>query len=217
MAITNGYCTRAEIFARLNISGAGTADQQAQIDNAVNTASRNLDSFCQRRFWLDSSVVARTFEPQELGCLSFAAKPFTDIGASSGVIVKTDNDGDGVFETTWAASDWELLPYNAAVEGPEAKPWTAIRAIGTQSFPVFITMALTRRDRVQVTAKWGWPAVPETIAEASRILATRIVKRKDAPEGVAGFSETGSVVRFTGEDRDVAMLVKDYAKVSGFA
>ena len=41
-----------------------------------------------------------------------------------------------------------------------------------------------RRGRLQVTAKWGWAAVPSVVTEACRILSTDLWKRKHAPFGI---------------------------------
>ena len=50
-------------------------------------------------------------------------------------------------------------------------------------------MGLSRRRTVEITARWGWAAVPQGIAEAARILSVDLWKRKDTPFGIA----TGTV------------------------
>ncbi|SCL43276.1 hypothetical protein GA0074692_6801 [Micromonospora pallida] len=37
--------------------------------------------------------------------------------------------------------------------------------------------------RVRVTARWGWPAVPDEISRAALLLANRLYMRKDSPAG----------------------------------
>ena len=44
-----------------------------------------------------------------------------------------------------------------------------------------------------MTGVFGWPKVPRNVREAARLLAADHFKRKDAPFGVAGFSEYGPV------------------------
>jgi hypothetical protein len=46
---------------------------------------------------------------------------------------------------------------------------------------------------VQVTAKWGWPAVPPAVKQAAFIVAADLFKAKDSAFGVAGFGEFGAV------------------------
>ena len=47
MAITNGYCTLAELKTYLGLSGSGQDDN---LENAVDSASREIDGICDRFF-----------------------------------------------------------------------------------------------------------------------------------------------------------------------
>jgi hypothetical protein len=179
------------------------------LDFALGAASRAIDSFCQRRFWLDDTPVARTFIPQGLTHLELD----DDIGSTTGLVIKTDASGDGTFETTWTTADYQLLPVNAAAAWPEAKPWTEIRAVGTKTFPWLVNTWLTRLDRVQITAAWGWPAVPDPVVQACLIKASRLFHRKDSPQGIAGFGDFGPVRLSRLEDGDVLSLLSDYRRV----
>lgn len=62
--------------------------------------------------------------------------------------LKTDADGDGVYETTWAASDYTLLPLNAVAD---ERPYTKIETApkGTHAFPL-ITAS------VEIVGRWGY-------------------------------------------------------------
>ncbi|MBL7492517.1 hypothetical protein, partial [Frankia sp. AgW1.1] len=73
----------------------------------------------------------------------------------------------------------------------------------------------TIQTRIRVTARWGWPAVPDDIVQAAQIQATRLFKRKDSPEGVAGSADWG-VIRIGRTDPDVAALTGPYA-LAGFS
>lgn len=209
-SVVNGYTdtTTFKLWASVNASYDATLSPVA-----INSASRAIDRFCNRKFWIDANVVARTFEPQDLYFLDLNFHPYADIATSTGLIIKTDSGGDGTFETTWLTSDYELLPYNAAYEAPEAEPYTQIRAVGAQTWPLLIATALTRRDRVQITAKWGWPAVPDSVTQACLILAARHMDRRNSVGGFGGSAEFGPV-RITGDDKDVVNLLKPYRKVS---
>lgn len=206
VTITHGYTDLTTMKAYLGIA-VSTLDDQLSM--AINAASRSIDNYCQRRFWVDGQAVARTFTPKSLTGVDLAA----DISSVSGLIVKTDAGGDGTFETTWAASDYELLPVGAATAFPEAEPWTAIRAVGSRTFPAWGSTWLTRLDRVQVTALWGWPAVPDAVTQACLIKASRLFHRKDSPQGIAGFGEFGPVRLSRGEDQDVMGLLDPYRRV----
>lgn len=208
MTINHGYTDEATLKTYLGIT---VSTYDTQIDMAINAASRSIDNYCQRRFWLDGSAVARTFIPDSLLCVEFG----DDLGDSASVILKTDASGDGVFETTWSSSDYELLPVNAPSAWPEAKPWTSVRAVGGKTFPWLVNTWLTRLDRVQITAKWGWPAVPDAVTQACLIKASRLFHRKDSPQGIAGFGDFGPVRLSRLEDGDVMSLLGDYSKTGG--
>jgi hypothetical protein len=68
---------------------------------------------------------------------------------------------------------------------------------------------------VQITARWGWPATPANIIEATYMQAARLWSRRNSPEGVIGSSEFGGV-RVAGTDRDYEKLISRYC-APGFA
>lgn len=188
--------------------GGTNATSEILLEMAVNSASRAVDGYCQRKFTLDATPVARTFVPDDLLNL----RDLPDIGSTDGLVLKTDPSGDGTYEIVWSASDYQLLPQNAPYATPEAKPWTAIRAVGTKTFPWLVNTWLTHLDRVQITACWGWPAVPDAVIQATLIKAARIYFRKDSPQGVAGFDQFGPVRISRQDDPDVMNLLSDYRR-----
>jgi hypothetical protein len=69
---------------------------------------------------------------------------------------------------------------------------------------------------VQVTATWGWTAVPATIKKATLLQASRFYKRRDAPFGVAGSPDMGSEMRLLAKvDPDVEVMLGDYRRKWG--
>lgn len=197
MAITNGYCTLDELKTALRISDA--LDDRL-LESTVEAASRRIDGMCSRRFYLDGTVSNRTYAPDR-----YSSVTVDDIGTATGLVVKADWDGSGTFATTLTSGiDFQTEPLNAIVLG---EPITSLRAIDT-SFPV----SSARRATMQITAKWGWPAVPDAIREATVLLAARHFKRADSPLGVAGFGELGAImVRRT--DPDIEALVDPYRRI----
>lgn len=76
--------------------------------------------------------------------------------------LKTDEDGDRVYEITWSPTDYDLYPPNAAVSDAGAQPYWEIRSspLGNYRFPY---TALG----VQVTGSFGYSATtPPLVAEA---------------------------------------------------
>ena len=128
-----------------------------------------------------------------------------DFSTTTGLTVKTDEGDNGTYDQTWTVTtDFTVEPANLNLNGI---PWTytQIRAVGSKVFPT-----AGQRARVQVTAAFGWPAVPDAVTQATYELALDIFKMKDAPFGVAGFNEYGQIrVR---ENNTVKMLLEPYRK-----
>jgi hypothetical protein len=179
MTLTNAYLTLAEFKSLI---GKTTVDGDDACERAIEAASRAVDAWCGRRFYADAAATARVFAP-------FTASEawVDDIHTTTDLVVKTDTGDDGTYETTWTTGDYELMPRNGIRNGLEGWPYTAIRAVEGLSFPC------GRRATVQVTARWGWAAVPTAVELAAQILAMDFWKSKDAPFGIAGLdSEFGS-------------------------
>jgi hypothetical protein len=60
---------------------------------------------------------------------------------------------------------------------------------------------------VQVLGKFGFAAIPAAVRQACLIQATRIYKRRDAPFGVTGSAEMGTLQILGRIDPDVASLL----------
>jgi hypothetical protein len=190
--------------------GIGGTENDTNIADAVAAATRDVNSFCGRRFDQDvdvdgdPSATARTYAPTN-PTLAIV----DDISTLTDLVVKTDEDDDGVFETTWTiGTDFELEPANGVgPNGASGWPYWRIVAVGSKCFRV-----VTRRT-LQVTAAWGWAAVPADVKQAHRLLAAGIYKRKYAPFGVAGYGADGLLVRVR-EDPKVEELLHIYRRAS---
>jgi hypothetical protein len=195
---TNGYCTVQEFKTW---AGLDDAIDDTTIDRAIGAVSRGIDNFTKTRFWRTFPGVNRVFDSCDGRQL--------DIGDVVAVTqVATDTDNDGVFETVWAASDYQLLPLNPAA-APELEPFTELWAVGSLRFP----RPTSRVGLVQVTGTWGWPAVPLPVYQATLILVHRTIKRRGSPEGVAGFDEFGQIRISTRDDPDAVRYLLPYQKV----
>ncbi len=158
-------------------------------DNLLQTrltrASRAIDDACGRRFWLDSVASARVFRGIGGGI------SVDDIGSLADLAVSIDGE---------ALTEYETHPRNAL-----AKRWP----LDWLTHAAFLGSAT-----VTVTARWGWPEVPEPVKEATFLLANRRLFRRDSPEGVAGISTDGPV-RITSSDPDITKLLEPYV-LDGF-
>lgn len=202
MPITNGYCTVKEVQAQL-----GDTDGKLSVpllEQAITATSRAIDKYCGRRFWQDETVKVRVYP---------SADPWSvavdDISTATGLIVATDTGHDGGYATVWDADGYQLEPLNADADGG-AYAWTQVAAVGSLRFPCG-RYAHRRRPAVQVTARFGWSAIPDDVNEAAILKAVSLFRRKDAPFGVAGFGDFGAVrIR---RDPDVEALLAPYVPV----
>ena len=194
MAITNGYCTLAQVKASLRITDSVDDDL---LELAINAASREIDQACERTFY-NMGTAVRYFSPLD----SFYTEVDDLITLTT---LQTDVDGTNNYDTTWAASDYQLEPLNGFAGGIP-QPATGIRATDSYLFPSLRGEAL-----IKVTGVWGWSATPTSIEQASIILASRIFKRNDSPLGVAGFGDLG-VIRVGKLDPDVEALIYAFRK-----
>lgn len=201
MSITNGYATLAQF--RTHMGDTTTKLSTELCERAISAASRAIDRYCGRRFWLDATATTRVYRPDD----AYTAW-VQDIGTTTGLIIATDTTGNGTFATTWASTDYQLEPLNAD-KGPDATAyaWWRITAIDRYTFPLS-----TLRTTLQVTAKHGWSAIPVDVEEACLIKASGLYERIKSPLGMAsGISEFG-VVRISRSDPDVVGLLQPYMK-----
>lgn len=198
MALGDPYATVAEIKARMGITNSDSDDR---LEEALNAASRRVEQHCDRQFNNTDTASARVYYPATNGVVWV-----DDFHTTTGLLVKTDSGNDGTYETTWASTDYQLEPLNGLVGSESGWPYSRIIAVGNQAF----SPDRTARGSVQVTAKWGWNAVPAPVKEATLILAETLFKLKDAPFGVSGFDQWG-VVRVR-ENPYVTYLLEKYER-----
>jgi hypothetical protein len=194
MAVVNGYATLAEAKSFLSISDSV---DDTLLENMIEAASRSIDRIANRRFYLDSTASARQYR------VSSPVILYTDdIGTTTGLIVQTDDDGDG--------TDYIMDPLTAPSLG---RPFTQITVVSTtNTFPIFPGLFQNGlRPGVQVTAKFGWPSVPDDINQACLILTADLYKRKDSPGGILGLGDLGAI-RMSPLGRDVTQIVRAYRK-----
>lgn len=192
--MANEYGDLPTLKQKLNIEPSDDT-RDALLNKALAAASRGIDKACGRRFWLDADPVQRTFNPRgRVVCEADGDVLLVDdIGSVAGLVVEA---GSGASFTP--VTSYETSPDNALLDG---RPITGLlRVNGTWG---------TATSRVRITARFGWPTVPDDIAEAALIQAARLYRRKDSPEGVTGSAEWG-VVRLSRRDPDVWNLIEPF-------
>lgn len=175
----------------------GDTSRDHLIVGAILAASRSIDNRCGRQFWQEATASARTYSTR--GGRVYRDRDgeevlfVDDIATESGLIVEV---GDG---TTWSTvtDQIEPEPDNAIARG---------RAIEALRWPCGRWSAYRK---ARITARRGWPALPDEITQAGQIQSVRLYSRKDSPEGVLGSAEWGTV-RVARVDPDVEALISDY-------
>lgn len=176
------YTTLSLVKASLVADGKVPALRDELLLEKISSASRSIDEFTGRRFWLDPEPVPRT--------IGTRGRMVRD---RSGIRLLVDDIGHHEVDVDGGSVD--LDPPDALVKG---QPVTALIR---PSWP----------ERVTVTARWGWPAIPQVVREATLIQAIRLFKRKDSAEGVLGSAEWGAV-RVSRMDPDVQALIGHLVK-----
>lgn len=161
MPITDAYADNAKYKA---VVGKTTGDNDSEIDAQLLACSRYMERRLERFFTKDASALTRLYIPREVG-LGERERPQVLTGlriddmAAAPTLIRIDEGRDGTFEKTLAATDYEIRPRNAT-RGPEPKPYTTIELLWSGAYTAWVPDSV-----VEVTAVWGWPAVPEAIAQ----------------------------------------------------
>jgi hypothetical protein len=203
MAIVNGYATLTQIKNYMSISDDTDNDL---LEDLIESASRSIDRIANRRFYLDSSASARLYR-----AYSDIFVFVDDIGTTASLAVAVDENGNGTYTKSLTLNtDFILDPLTASSLG---RPFTQLTMVSnTEMWPIFPGLTQNGlRPGVQVTARWGWPSIPDDINMACLILTADLYKRKDAPGGILGLGDLG-VVRMSPVGRDVTAMIRAYKK-----
>lgn len=188
MAITNGYCTLAEIKAALRVTDS---TDDVLLENSIEGASRRIDGYCDRIFYNTSKTIKL-----------FTRSPYyvmtPDIASSAGITLKTDTNGDQTFATTFGANDFMLNPTDTALTD---LPFRKIIPLKGKTFPLLFEPNL---PAIELTASFGFAAIPDDIREACVLLAMRGFARYNSALGIVGFADMAVTVRAVDPD------VRDY-------
>jgi len=194
LAITNGYCTLADVKDALRITDSV---DDALIENSINAASRMIDQYCNRYFYSTSAGEVRYFKANDaFNCWIDDCQTITE--------VRTAQSNPITYNQIWASTDYQTIPANTYANGAY-QPITGLIAVYNYFFPTW-----QESNLVQVTGTWGWPTCPQPIKFATIIQASRLFKRLESPLGVAGVSDIGIISVGASVDGDVAQLCNPF-------
>lgn len=146
--MTNAYVSLDTLKSSgvLNITGSG---DDGRLRSLIEASSRIVDRYCNRHFFVFKG--AKLFDGS--GTPSLLIPDLISIDANG---LKTDQNKDRTFETTWAATDYILTPSNAApVDGdnPSSRPYTRIAVDGDAGSKSEFPLGM---QTVQIAGLWGW-------------------------------------------------------------
>jgi hypothetical protein len=171
--------TRDELKSYMGLETSGTDDL---VDDAISSASREIERHCRRQFNDSGVTSARRYR---------ATTPYSiavdDFWTATGFKLEVDQNDDGTW-TEVPDTEYELTPYDRKVNGVDWVFWR-IDMVGSTRLPI------ARRSGVRVTAQWGWEAVPADVRQAVKMLASDTFQVKDSRMGVAGSDQFGTIVR----------------------
>ena len=129
----------------LDISGTG---DDTRLRRVLENVSRKVDDYCNRHFF----TLSQTKKFDGDGGILLLIPDLISIDASG---LKTDDNKDRTFETTWATTDYLLLPSNADPTGGngQSRPYTEIEVdldAGTED------VWTDGRQTVEIAAQWGF-------------------------------------------------------------
>jgi hypothetical protein len=201
VAITNGYVTLNEVKDALNLEDS---IDNAALEMAIATASRQIDDYCGRFFYKDGTELlpaTRYYTPDNWWIL-----PVDDFVSITQLA--TDDFFDQNYSTIWNISDRMFEPVNNPSRG---WPRNRILAIGSYVFPQLLPQS------VRVRGVFGWSEVPYEVKTAAKIQASRLFLRNQSPFGIAGNTDLGTVRLAAKLDADVEALLRPLRKNNGLA
>jgi len=197
MAIANGYASLSLVKTAARITDN---IDDTLLELAIESSSRLIDGHCQRHFYVTSSESRYYAADNSYACT-------IDDVAGTAITVETSSGIDGVFDETWASTDFQLEPLNRTSAGLSF-PVNKLVAIDNYLFPI----DPNGESAVKVTASFGFAtAIPTDVQQACVLMSLRQYKRYDSPLGVAGFGDMGAV-RVSRIDPDIQSLLAPYRR-----
>jgi hypothetical protein len=203
------YATAADLASWLGI------EETPELAMATDAASRAIDKATGRQFGISDEPVARFYHPDRTRHehRHYGFQPYwygggylrhrhgvdiDDLMTLDGIEVMVDIGG-----AYQPVTDFDLTPLNGAANG---KPWTRIET----TTPLY--------GRVQITATWGWTAVPDSVKLATLIQAGRLYERRNTPAGAPTLNRVDDIeMRWAAGtadlDADVLASVAPYRRI----
>ncbi len=196
------YAQVAELRSHLRIEDNTEDDNLREV---LHAACRKIDNYCGWQFYPDTATDTRTYETDHAKILTLP----DPISTTVGLVVASDSNGDGTFDLTWTLNThYELQPLNNRKGGISGYPYHVLhsRQNGGQSWPG----VGSGEARVEITATFGWAAIPDTVHFAALLQAAKWHERRESRDGLVAFEAGGGGRVPFGLDSDVRNLLQQY-------
>lgn len=188
MAITNGYCTLSEFKAFMEPPGqdlVSDAGDDAVIESIIETVSRFIDGECSRHFYKNTVDEIRYYTAND--------STYCRVDDLVSVTTLETDEGNRDYPNTWSADDFDLWPYNAALDG---RPYVQI--VTTPGSDYYFWAGLIKG--VKVTGVFGYPSIPAQIKNACEVISLSAYKRRFGENLSSVSTVTGGGVIITPQD-----------------
>lgn len=191
------YATIGELVERMALPASYSDNTAlvARLTDALDEATSVINNDTGRNFAARAGLV-KTFVVTDLAKLNLP--DFTAL-----TTLKVDDTDDGTYDVTIAATGYEL---GKTSDGEDGWPYSSVRLLD-RDFPT----GGRRERRIEVTADFGWSAVPAPINKACTLLAARLSAREaSAVFGLQSFGADGGGAYIRNDDPDYTSAIARY-------
>ena len=184
--LLNAYCSLADYKSfgtPMGQTATPDANDDAVIESLINSASRYIDRQTGRYFYKSAADETKYFSANNQDRILVG--DFVSI-----TTLKTDTlSGKRSYPYQWAATDYDLWPYDAGSDKPYRYIDRSPR--GLYLFPKRVAKG------VMLTAIFGWPAIPNDISDACKMIVQGVysLRSGQASSGKITVTSAGVVIR----------------------
>jgi len=213
MAVGDAYATAATYRG---VTNKDSTAEDTEIDADLLAVTRYLTRRLDQFFTKDATVAVRLYDGTGTPRLWLTDhEQVPGISSLTGLIVKVDLNADydvtDSGETLTVDTHFWAGPQDANL-GAEARPWRYLDLVPGNSV---VTIWPNQQRAVQVTAAFGWPAVPKAI-EIGTCHLTAILRLETA-RSITSRSDVGEILGASREAQGIVNdLVAQYRKLPTF-
>lgn len=209
-AVTDAYATAATYRG---IADKDDTSEDTEIDVDLLAVTRYLTRKLGQFFTKDAAVVARIYEGSGAPRLYLTSHEHVPgIATLTGLIVTADVAANYVPATVLTINTHFWACPRDADKGAEARPWRYLELIPGNAL---LANWPSRPSAAEITAVYGWPAVPKAIEIGTCHLTALL--RLETPRSVVNRTDIGDILGASGEARGIVQdLIQQYGVLPSF-